>query len=89
MGEFIDKLSLVSVEDDENYKVSYRDRMVRILYSGLNGSLTERQRDCIQKYYGENKTMAEIARELSLNVSTVSRHIKAARKNLKMLSDMI
>lgn len=85
----IDKLDLVHVEDEEQYNTTRREKMKKILYSGLNRSLTQRQRECIQKYYGENKTMSEIAGELSLNVSTVSRHIKAAKKNLRMLSDMI
>lgn len=89
LGYLIDRLKLVRVEDEENYNDAQQDRMKRLMYKGLDHLLTPRQRECFQKYYGEEKNIEQIALILSLNKSTVSRHLKAARKNLKKLSDIV
>ncbi len=82
---FLDKFteSLVSVSnynkdmfngEDMNYK-----KMVGSLKSIVNGELTEKQRQCVWLYYGEMRKMKDIADELGIGISSVSRHIKKAR----------
>lgn len=55
----------------------------RVLRTGIDHCLTPRQRTVVRLYYYENMTMPQIAAELSVNTSTVSRHLKAARIRLK------
>ena len=82
---FLDKFteSLVSVSnynkdifegEDVNYK-----KMIESLKNIVNGELTEKQRRCVWLYYGEMMKMKDIAGELGIGVSSVSRHIKKAK----------
>ena len=48
--------------------------------------LTSRQRECITMYYLQNRSIPQIASELSLSRSTVSRHITAGKKKLMKLA---
>lgn len=66
-----------------------RASKLRLLYRLIDRILTERQRFCITAYYGEGRTQAEIAQELSINVSSVSRHIKAGRRRLQTAVDCL
>ena len=63
---------------------NYREReaMSKSLKRALDVSLTQRQRLCLTMYYNDEMTMGQIAQELGVTESTVSRHIKAARKRL-------
>ena len=56
-----------------------RDKMKKILSMAVLNELTERQRICIVDYYLNGKKEKEIAKELGVNSSTVSRHIMKAR----------
>lgn len=58
-------------------------RMKQILMQALSEELTPRQRQCITLYFFDNMNMPEIASLLSLSRSTVSRHIKAAKRKLQ------
>ena len=59
-----------------------------LLRRAIGNELTDRQRDCVQLYYGERLTMQEIADELQL---TRARHACGAKPRpiipLKSLSD--
>ena len=59
-----------------------RDKMKKILSMAVLNELTERQRICIVDYYLNGKKEKEIAKELGVNSSTVSRHIMKARDKL-------
>ena len=63
--------------DDRMHSVA-----VRALREIVKEELSERQKQFIVLYYYENKTMAEIADICGVNVSTVSRTLKRARKNI-------
>lgn len=63
-----------------------RERMKRILTRAIKHGLTERQRVCVTMYYLEGKRMKNIAGELGLSKSTVSRHIKAATFKLRRIA---
>lgn len=49
----------------------------------INERLTERQRQCVERYYFQNKTMSDIASELGIERSTVSRNLLRARERIK------
>ena len=74
-----------------------RDKMKKILSMAVLNELTERQRICIVDYYLNGKkekelhydqrlSVTEIAKELGVNSSTVSRHIMKARDKLRHIA---
>ena len=63
-----------------------RERMKRILSRAIRCELTERQRSCLVKYYLEGMKMKDIAKEMGLSKSTVSRHISAAELKLRKVA---
>lgn len=71
------RLSSSKNEDDKLRKIAKR-----ALREVVSEELTERQKQLIVLYYYENNTMAEIAEICEVNVSTVSRTLRRARKNI-------
>ncbi len=61
------------------------EKMKSVLYTAIEFELTDRQKDCLIKYYVEGKKMKQIASELNVTPSTVTRHIKAAKSRLNHL----
>lgn len=53
------------------------------LRRAINSQLTRRQKQLISMYYIEQMPMQDIADELGLHISTVSRTIKRGRERLK------
>lgn len=62
------------------------EKMKKTLRLAIN-KLTDRQKFCICEYYLNGKKMKEIALELGIHPSTVTRHIKYAKRNLKNIAD--
>ncbi len=89
----------ISLSNNAQQKLPYYDfdysetndseivKMKKILKNAIVNELTERQRYCICQYYLENTKMKDIASELGVNPSTVTRHIKNAKKNLRRIAD--
>lgn len=48
----------------------------------LYNDLTDRQRDLVMMYYVDQMRMCDIAEELGIHISTVSRTLKRARNNM-------
>ena len=63
-------------------------RMIKFIKNAMNKVLTPSQNACITMSYLQNMTGKEIAIELGLSESTVSRHIKAGLKRLKDVSEL-
>ena len=55
-------------------------QMLKVLTKAMQGELTKRQYDCMYAYYFENKTQAQIAKELAIYRTTVSRMLSQAKK---------
>lgn len=55
---------------------------ISALRHGMNEALTPRQKQLVHMYYIEQKPMKQIASELGLDISSVSRTIKRGRHNL-------
>ena len=51
----------------------------------IEEDLTDKQKRVIQMYYFEGKKMTEIAEEMRINKSTVSRHLKLADKKFQKI----
>lgn len=71
----------------ENLSLSFFQKKKKALEIIVKNNLTFRQKQCIFLYYYKNKKMIEIANELNLSVSTVSRHINKAKKIILEKSD--
>jgi len=56
---------------------------MRNLRRAIMDELTPRQREVILRYFVDNETMTVIARDLGVNVSTVSRTIKRGKARLR------
>ena len=63
-----------------------RDRMKRILNKAIANELTSRQRECLRLRYLDGMPVKNIAKEMELSNSTVSRHISAAMRKLKKVA---
>ena len=59
------------------------ERMRRSLRQARQQALTPRQREMLVMRYEQNMSGSEIARELGLNRSTVSRTLRRARERLR------
>lgn len=60
-----------------------REKLYRTLKTLIAEELTEPQKKCVMLYYFEKRKQSEISQELGVNISTVSRHLKRARRNLE------
>ena len=63
-----------------------RRKMKEIISKAIVTELTDMQRLCLTEHYFNDKKQKEIADELGLNASTVSRHISKACKKLKNIA---
>ncbi len=81
LDKFTESLISISHYNKELFSdedVNYR-KMIGSLKNIVNGELTEKQRKCVWLYYGEMMKMKDIANELGIGISSVSRHIKKAK----------
>ncbi|MDQ5984187.1 MAG: hypothetical protein RUMPE_01226 [Eubacteriales bacterium SKADARSKE-1] len=67
----------VQMTNEKEYK-----RLLNILSKVVAGELTDRQKECIIMKYYKNLSVTQIACELKIGKSTVSRHISKARNRL-------
>ena len=58
-------------------------RLRRNLRMAREEELTPRQRQVIEMYFEQNKSVTQIARELNVNKSTVSRTLRRGKRRLK------
>ena len=58
-------------------------RMLKLLKTAMTQELSQRQRDCMQFYYFEQRPVKEIAGMLQLRPTTVYKHLKRGRCILK------
>ena len=63
-----------------------RKKMKEIISKAIVTELTDMQRICLTEYYLNDKKQKEIASELGLNASTVSRHISTARRKFQNIA---
>lgn len=63
-----------------------RARMKKIMFDALNNELTDRQRMCLVEHYLNGRKEKEIALELGLSPSTVSRHIRFGKQKLQRIA---
>lgn len=69
--------------DDISDNKNQIKKMSAAVHLALENELTNRQKTCIELYYFQNYKIPEIAKELNLNKSTVSRHLAKGRFAIK------
>lgn len=65
------------------------NKMKKFVSVALDKSVTELQRYCITEHYLNHRLVKDIATELSVNSSTVTRHIQRGIKNMQKASEYI
>lgn len=80
-GEFAGDMA-VWLQDHAADNTEQLGRLKKNLHFARERELTVRQRQILEMYYEKSLTMSQIARELSLNRSTVSRTIARAKRRL-------
>ena len=77
LDNFADNLySYKKYHKDTNGNVSDIEKMKIFLNKAITTELTPRQKLCVTSYFLENKKMKDIALDLHISKSAVSRHIK-------------
>ncbi|MEE0858595.1 MAG: sigma-70 family RNA polymerase sigma factor [Acutalibacteraceae bacterium] len=66
--------------NDNNDKIQ---KMKKHLYKAFKVELTPKQSYCITEYYINNRKMVDIAKDMGITPSVVSRHISRGIKKLK------
>lgn len=61
-------------------------RMKKLMRTAIAVELTEKQRYCITEYYYKQRKMKDIATELNVAPSTVTRHIERGLKKLSRVA---
>lgn len=82
----VNKLCFIHHKENVSLNTESRAKMKKILLKAISSELTDLQKLCITEHYLNEKTGKEIAKELGVNASTVSRHINAARKKLRNIA---
>ena len=80
-NEFLGDLTVWKLDNSEDNSEQL-ERLRRNLRKARDQELTPRQRQMLEMYYDEGKTMGKIALRLKVNKSTVSRTIARGRKRL-------
>lgn len=73
----------VWLRENANYNQEQIERLLRNLRKARVQELTPRQQQMLAMRFEQNMSGAEIARELGLNRSTVSRTLRRAQKRLR------
>mgnify|MGYP003373048589 CR=1 FL=1 len=68
---------------DEDFVNSEQAYLLRVVSGVIRNRLTRRQREITLLYYKNGLTMEQIAEQLHLNKSTVSRHLARTREKIK------
>lgn len=63
-------------------------RMIKFIKNAMDKVLTPTQNTCVTMVYLQNMKQKEVAKELGLPTSVVSRHIKAGLKKLRDVSEL-
>ena len=81
-----DELSYLAYIRSDNTNKDERRKMKIILSKALLEELTELQRFCLTEYYIKGRKKKDIAADLSVHPSTVTRHIHSAERKLRHIA---
>lgn len=64
---------------------SKRERLKKIMRTGIVQELTDKQRDCMLKRYVNGMSVKDIAETMNISASNVYKHISKAKKRIARL----
>lgn len=83
-------MDIISFQKFKTYNSSSNtediEKMKKILFKAIKYELTHMQKLCITEHYLEGRKMKDIAHELNLHPSTITRHIQAGKKKLENIA---
>lgn len=87
MNDYIDNMVSYKLYNQSGISNSNDVNMAKdLLLNAIDTVLTEKQKKCVKMHYFMDKPMNQIAKELGVNPSTVTRTIQSAKKRLSILS---
>ena len=87
MNEYIDNMVSYKLYNQSGISNSNDVNMAKdLLLNAIDTVLTEKQKKYVKMHYFMDKPMNQIAKELGVNPSTVTRTIQSAKKRLSILS---
>lgn len=87
MNEYIDNMVSYKLYNQSGISNSNDVNMAKdLLLNAIDTVLTEKQKKYVEMHYFMDKPMNQIAKELGVNPSTVTRTIQSAKKRLSILS---
>lgn len=81
-----DRLSYLAYTSSGSTNQQEKSRMKQVLFRAIRNELSEKQRLCLMEFYINGRKKKEIAAILSLNPSTVTRHIRRAEEKLRHIA---
>ena len=81
-----DEFAYLDYTRSDNTNREERRKMKIILSKAVLEELTELQRICLTEYYLKGRKKKDIAKELSVHPSTVTRHIHRAEEKLRHIA---
>lgn len=70
-------------QSDSETDIPYRTNLHSLLHTVIDNELTDIEKYTIENHYFENKTVSEIAFDLGVNPSTVTRTISRAERKIE------
>lgn len=84
IGYLIDKQTLAEYERRGAGSNENSLKLIKsAVFFALETQLTSKQKEALTEYYLAGKKLREIADEMGVNISTVSRHIKQGKQKIK------
>lgn len=76
------------IDTAADIKIESKELMLEMLDKALD-SLSEKDRYLIDQFFFENRTQADIARELGVSRNTISKHLRVIYKKLKKVLEKL
>lgn len=89
INEQIDSFCSRRAHESRGLNSAELEHMKEMLKSAMGCALTEKQRRCVELYWFDRRTLTQTGKALGIAPSTVSRHLKAAKKKLQKLRGLI
>ena len=80
----ISKMKIEGNDEEELSSVELREMNLNQLETAING-LSKSQRDCVLKFYIEEKSYKEVSEETGFSLLEVKSHLQNGKRNLKII----
>ncbi len=85
-NELYEQISYLAYTSSGDTKAADKSKMKKILKKAIAEELSGMQKYCLVEHFIRGRKMKDIASELDINPSTVTRHIKRAKEKLRHIA---